>query len=332
MQDPLLDDRDQRLIHAVQIAPRTPWTTLSPIVGADPVTLARRWSRLEQEGVVYTTGYGIGRAAQLALIEIECTPGETLAVAGQLTADREAVTVDITAGGRDVIVTLGTTDTAALGRWTLERLQDVAGIRAIRTHLVSELVSDARSWRLRALSRSEVEEIEHATVAPAIASPRLNDDESQRLSDALSLNGLASVSHISQVTGISPRRVRDAIAALRASGQLAIRVDVARARTPWPVYAWYFLRVPAAMVAQVGPQLRRLEEVRLVATAVGEYNVIMAVWLRTLQDVGRLEAIIEERLPGVSIADRSVVLRTVKHLGHLLDARGYATGEGVALP
>jgi hypothetical protein len=32
--------------------------------------------------------------------------------------------------------------------------------------------------------------------------------------------------------------------------------------------------------------------VRLVANAVGEYNVIMAVWLCALRDVGRLEAII----------------------------------------
>jgi hypothetical protein len=86
------------------------------------------------------------------------------------------------------------------------------------------------------------------------------------------------------------------------------------------------------MVAAVGPQLGRMEEVRLVVTAVGEYNVIMAVWLRTLQDVNRLEAVIESRLPGVTIADRSVVLRTVKHLGHILDERGQATGETVPMP
>jgi hypothetical protein len=57
----------------------------------------------------------------------------------------------------------------------------------------------------------------------------------------------------------------------------------------------------------------------------------MAVWLRTLQDVNRLEAIIEERLPGVTIADRSVVLRTVKHLGHFLDQHGQATGVTVPM-
>ena len=58
----------------------------------------------------------------------------------------------------------------------------------------------------------------------------------------------------------------------------------------------------------------------------------MAVWLRTLADIGRLKAMIEERLPGVTIADRSLVLRTIKHLGHLLDERGHATGETVPLP
>ncbi|WP_348789890.1 Lrp/AsnC ligand binding domain-containing protein [Leifsonia sp. NPDC080035] len=332
MQDSALTDLDLRLIHAVQIAPRAPWTTLAPIVGADAVTLARRWNRLRDDGIVYVTGYGAGTStALLSLIEIECAPGETLNVAQALQNDREAFTIDLTAGGRDIMVSLISTDTSGLSQWTLERIRSVARVRSMRTHLVSQPIADARNWRLRALSKAEVAAVAKADQHTAPPMPRLQPDQLAALTEHLAIDGRAGVTEIANAIGVPSRKVRDAIAALRASGRLVIRVDVARDHTPWPVYAWYFLRVPAAMVASVGPQLGRMEEVRLVVTTVGEFNVIMAVWLRTLQDVNRLEAVIEERLPGVTIADRSVVLRTVKHLGHFLDERGQATGETVPM-
>lgn len=332
MQDQSLDDLDQRLIHALQVSPRAPWTALAPVLGADPVTLARRWARLTSEGLVYVTGYGAGGATQLSLIEIECSPGETLAVAAALASDPEAFTIDLTAGGRDIMLSLAAAGTEAVASWTLERIRGVPGVRAMRTHLVSEVVTDARSWRLRALSKDEVARVavldDRAPARPVVVRP----EQGRAIAAALTGDGRVGLTELAARAGLTPRRTRDALASLRASGRFVMRVDVARAHTPWPIYAWYFLRVPAAMVARVGPQLGRMDEVRLVVTTVGEYNVIVAVWLRTLQDVGRLEAIIEERLPGVTIADRSVVLRTTKHLGHHLDDRGRATGRIVPMP
>jgi DNA-binding Lrp family transcriptional regulator len=332
MQEMTLDDLDQRLIHALQVSPRAPWSALAPIVGADAVTLSRRWSRLTGEGLVYVTGYGWGDAGQLALIEIECSPGETLAVAKALATDREAFTIDLTAGGRDIMLSLATNGTAAVASWTLERIRGVPGVRAMRTHLVSEVVTDARSWRLRALSKEEVARVAALDARTPGGAVRLRPEQWRSVGEALAADARIATSELAGRAGLSPRRARDALAAVRASGRFVMRVDVARAHTPWPIYAWYFLRVPAAMVARVGPQLGRMDEVRLVVTTVGEYNVIVAVWLRTLQDVGRLEAIVEERLPGVTIADRSVVLRSTKHLGHLLDEHGLATSETVPMP
>ncbi|MDN6325879.1 MAG: Lrp/AsnC family transcriptional regulator, partial [Corynebacterium sp.] len=144
--------------------------------------------------------------------------------------------------------------------------------------------------------------------------------------------GGAPTADIAAAAGITARKAREAVAALTSTDRYIIRVDVARARTPWPVSVWYFLQVSADKLAKVGPLLSRIDEVRLVVTATGEYNVIMAAWLRSLLDVNRLEAVLEERLPGVRIVDRSVVLRSLKHLGHVLDADGDATGRTVPVP
>lgn len=331
MQEDVLDDLDQRLIHALQISPRAPWSALAPVLGADPVTLSRRWARLVREGLVYVTGYGWDQG-QLSLIEIECSPGETLAVAHALAQDREAFTIDLTAGGRDIMLTLGAAGTEAVASWTLERIRGVPGVRSMRTHLVSEVVTDARSWRMRVLSKDEVARVAALDARPTGGAVAIRPEQGRAISEALTEDARMGVAELGARVGMTPRRARDALATMRASGRFVMRLDVARAHTPWPIYAWYFLRVPAAMVARVGPQLGRMDEVRLVVTTVGEYNVVVAVWLRTLQDVGRLEAIIEERLPGVTIADRSVVLRTTKHLGHLLDPHGRATSEAVPMP
>jgi hypothetical protein len=63
-----------------------------------------------------------------------------------------------------------------------------------------------------------------------------------------------------------------------------------------------------------------------VVAIVGQYDLAIDVRTRTLDDVQRLEAAIEERMPGVQIVDRAVVLRTVKLMGRLLDDTGAACG------
>jgi DNA-binding Lrp family transcriptional regulator len=156
--------------------------------------------------------------------------------------------------------------------------------------------------------------------------PRLAPGELEKVREALAVDGRASATQVAQAAGITPRKAREVVAAMTATDRYTVRVDVARARTPWPVSVWYFLQVPADKVSRVGPVLSRIDEARLVVTATGEYNVIMAAWLRSLREVNKLEAVLEERLSGVRIVDRSVVLRSLKHLGHLLDEHGDATG------
>ncbi|UFS60173.1 Lrp/AsnC family transcriptional regulator [Subtercola endophyticus] len=332
VQHPVLDPIDERLVHAVQISPRASWSALAPIVGADSVTLARRWDRLRAEGLVYVTGHRdsiVG--ATLAFVEIECAPGETTALADELALDREAFTIELTAGGRDIVVTLGAADLKSLAEWTFERVQPLHRVRSMRTNIVSQVITDARNWRMRSLTAGEVaavQAIDSPSTAPA---PRLLPEQMSAFLAALGADGRVSAAAIAAETGIPVRKVRETISAMRASGNLVIRVDVARSRTAWPIAAWYFLRVPGSAVGRVAAQLGRMEEVRFLANTIGASNMMMSVWLRTLGDVQKLEATIEERMPGVVIVDRSVVLRTVKHMGHLLDVDGYATGGNVPI-
>ena len=77
--------------------------------------------------------------------------------------------------------------------------------------------------------------------------------------------------------------------------------------------------------------MTRLSEVRMAASTIGPYNLVLSVWMRALADVQRLEAAIEEGVPGVSIADRSVVLQSLKKEGRYLRTGGLATDTMVPM-
>lgn len=308
-----LDELDQRLLHAIQIEPRAAWTSVAPIVGADPSTLARRWRRLTREGIAWTTGF-VSRG-QSAVIEIECTAGMTDAVIEHLLPDTRVITLDCTSGGRDLLAFVSTNDLAELadyGRSTLGRLP---GVHRTRTHLVNELLSEGSNWRMRALSSAEAARIPPAAKPRPRAPRHVTPELRAAIEQEVWVDGRVAVKTIAERHGFTPQRVADAIAVLREDGELAFRADVARSYSGWPISTWYFVEAPARTIEMAKASLARVPEIRLSFTSSSRFNLILFVWLHHLTDVNRFEAALEVALPGVRIADRSVVLELAKHFG-----------------
>lgn len=324
-----MDELDRRLTHALQLAPRAPWTALAPIVGADAVTLARRWDRMIAAGTVYVTPVS-AEADDLvfAFVELSCPPRATQAVVAALVQDPAVTTLDRTTGDRTLIATVAARTVPALAEWSATVLAAVEGLDSARTLLVTGLVADARAWRIRALSARETAAVQATMPAPTTAH-RTRPEHRRALIAALVGDIRRPVSELASRTGLSARVVRDQLTAMLSTGELTVRVDVARDATDWPLNVWFFLRTPPDSLDRVTQRLSRLPEQRVVATTAGRYSVVLATWLRSADEVHRLEAALDHALPQVRIVDRSVVLRTEKHVGHLLDARGYATGAQI---
>lgn len=327
-----LDVVDRRLLHALQIEPRATWTELAPIVGVDAATLGRRWDRLRGEGVAWVTGHPT--RGMVALVEIECVPASLEAAAAELSGDARLYVLDDTSGARDLLATIRGDDLGSLAEHIATTMARIPGIRAARTHIVTDVLIDGARWRLRELTEEESERVPRPR-PPRSRAPRVVAPEVRRaLEQELWVDGRLPVATIAQRHDLSPQRVADGLAAMRRGGELALRTDIAREVSGWPIYAWYFVEAPAKTIEAARQAIAAVPEVRLAVTSSSRYNLILAVWLRRLADVNRFEIALEAALPGARIADRAVVPRIRKHMNQRigLDTRSHGSSDAGPFP
>lgn len=323
MPENMLDPLEERLIHALQIEGRAPWSELAPMIGVDAVTLARRWDSLRERGLAWVTGIFPDGAS--ALVDITCKPQQTGDVARQLAQIPEVMTLDHTSGGRDLLATVLADTPLSIWDTVTNRIGGLEGVRNTQTHLVTEVVMEASDWRLRALTPQEAARVPRPRPPRARAPRTVHPDVEAALRHCLAEDGRRPVSRIAAEHGLSEQRVADGLARMRADGMLRIRTDVARTVTGWPVYAWYFMRTAAKHVQQMKGLMAKIPEARTALAVASQYNLVVAVWLKEMSDVMRFEAAMEAAVPSARIVDRSVVFRMSKHLGRLIDEQGAAT-------
>ena len=323
VQENMLDSLEERIIHALQVEGRAPWSELAPVIGVDAVTLARRWESLRERGLAWVTGIFTGGAA--ALVDITCVPQHIGEVAEHIAQIPAVLTLDHTSGGRDLLATMLAENPLAIWDVVTTRIGALEGVRNTQTHLVTEVVMEASDWRLRALTPQEIARIPRPRAPRARAPRAVHPDVEASLRHCLAEDGRRPVSRIAAEHGLSEQRVADGLARMRADGSLRVRTDVARSVTGWPVYAWYFVRTPARQIQQMRQLMAQVPEARTALAVASQYNLVVAVWLREMTDVMRFEAALEAAVPSARIVDRSVVFRMSKHLGRLIDEDGAAT-------
>ncbi len=323
MQENRLSDLDERIIHALQINPRARWSDLQPVLGADAVTLSRRWDSLVEQGIAWTTGFFVDGAA--ALIDITCVPQMLGEVTRALAQMPELVTLDHTSGERDILATATAPTPEHIWDLVTNQIGALPGVKQSKTHLVTEPFREASTWRLSALKPLEVAAIPRPTPPRARAPRSIHPDVEYALRQSLREDVRRPARQIARDYGLSEQRVSDGIARMIERRELRMRTDVARSVTGWPIYAWYFMQVPAKLMSKSGDVMDRIPQIRTALAVASQFNLVVAVWLRELNQVPQFESIVEETLLGSRIVDRSVVFRMSKHQGHLIDPQGRAT-------
>jgi len=319
----VLDEDDLALVEALQRDPRAPWTSVADVVGTNAVTASRRWERMRSTGAAWITGTpgpGSHHAQVLAYVDVTCTPSEKTRVAHELAGDAHALSVDITAGGRDLLLTVAAVDLPTLGRYLLERLDRVPGVTGTRARIATRLYAEGSTWRLGVLPSTG-----NGSAVPAIR-PAVLDEVDRDLMSALGEDGRASFATLAQLTGISQPTARRRVDRLIGSGAVLLRTDVAAPLAGLPVMVVLSADAPAGRLDDAAARLGRLQQVRLSVTLAGTPSMLVIAWLPSLEEVHRFEQDLVHQVPEADVVDRLVVLRSVKRMGRLLDAAGRATG------
>lgn len=327
MESAAIGEDDLALLEAMQIAPRAPWFALAAAVGVGPATAANRWQRLLDSGAAWVTATpAMAEWATFctAYVDITCAPTSKLSVAYELARDPHALSVDLTAGGSDLFVTVATPDLHTLGRYLLERLDQIPGIVSSRTRVATRLYTEGSSWRLGALSAARSAPLERWRTD--LIEPRASyvDVRDRSLLVSLGMDGRASYVTLGEAAGVSAATARRRTDGLLRSGAIRLRTELAASLAGWPVSVVLSAQAPVARLHEVARTLGHLRSVRLCATVAGNPSLVIVAWLHTVEDIHRFELSLAEELTDLEITDRRVVLRSLKRMGRLLDEDGHA--------
>ncbi|MFD9906992.1 Lrp/AsnC family transcriptional regulator [Streptomyces sp. NPDC059063] len=321
MSEDVLDDRDQRLVAALQCDGRLTAERAADVLGLSTRVVHRRWSALLGDGTVRVVGLP-GQSAPPAgmTLRIKVLRGRTEVIAKAL-ADREDVPfVDLSASGDEISAIL-LADTAAPHRLVHRQLPATNAVTSVDAQTVLHVFKGAHEWRHDVLTAAE-----RAALTPEFAAPRSayaaaggSPDETDRtdrphqgdrthrtdrvdhtdqaLIAALAEDGRLPAAEVARSTGHPESTVRRRLAALRERGLLRTHVHVDACRLGLGVDANLLMEVAPGRLDRVGRILAAHGAVHGALATTGRTNLHVAVWLRDLpalyafltRDVGSLD-------------------------------------------
>jgi DNA-binding Lrp family transcriptional regulator len=329
----MLPDDDKALIGALQVSPRAPWVSVGKALGISGVTAARRWDRISRAGMAWVTMAPgmVQRAEQcVAYVEIDCVPAKRTELAAELARHELVLTVELTTGSADILLTIGAADLPTLSRYLLDELSMTGNVLRSRARLATRIYTEASSWRITELPDDVLTLLERSRPEGGgpggDSAPVRMTDEMRRIASLLTVDGRASYSDLAAMTGVSPTSVRRHVSTLLSSGILVPRADVATELSGFPVQVYLWADAGVEGLPATARAITQLRQVRLCVTLASAPSMALCAWLQTVEEVHRLELVMARRFPQVRITDRLVVLRTVKRMGRLVDTQGRAVG------
>jgi DNA-binding Lrp family transcriptional regulator len=306
-----VDELDLRLIHALQVDGRAPFSRIAAVLGTSDRTVARRYARLRATGRMRVVG--LPDASRLGLTEwfvrLQCAPDTATRVADALARRADTSWVSLTSGGTEVTCITRTRDRDETGSLLLHKLPRTPRIISVSAHCMLRAVAGTHGWpgRTSALTEEEVERLRWRTSeadGPA--------DLDERLLPVLAEDGRADHPRIARATGWSESTVRRRLDSLRRNELLYFDVEVDPLLIGYASETILWLTVAPAELGTVADALATHEEIAYAAATTGPSNLVAFAVCR---DHGALYDYLATRLgtlPGLRHVESAPVIRRAK--------------------
>jgi DNA-binding Lrp family transcriptional regulator len=142
----------------------------------------------------------------------------------------------------------------------------------------------------------------------------------------LAIDGRTSYAELAERVDTSPTTARRCVSDVLRSGSLILRADVSAPDAGWPVEGYVWANAPISNLRDTAHQLSQTRQARLTATVAAGPVIALSTWLRTVEELHRLELTFAEQLPQLQVVDRLIVLWVVKRMGRLINEGGRSAG------
>ncbi len=329
----VLDELDRKILHALQVSGRAPFSLIGEVIGVSEQTVARRYRRMHAAGVVRVVGLvDPVRLGQLDwMVRITCRPAASGALAAALARRTDVMWVSLTGAGNEIVASLRAGTEEVRNELLLQRLPKTEQVLDLTAGLVLHRFTGRydRDWRgytdglepdgLAALADSRPGGRAAARTATVVgpADPPTPDD--QLLLGALAVDGRTSVPTLAEVTGWSPGRTRRRLDALLGSGTIYLDVDLSTAALGLPLTAMLWLTVEPQHLDAFGTVLGGEDAVTFAAATTGPFNVSAAVALTGVDALYQFVNRIGTVAPGLRQLEVAPVIQRIKQAGSLVD-------------
>ncbi|MFE5735735.1 Lrp/AsnC family transcriptional regulator [Streptomyces celluloflavus] len=322
-----LTPADLALVQVLQTDPRMSWARVGALLDIDAVTAMRRWRRLETTGRAWTAatpGYGCAGLLHLTFIEVEVAAGRLDDVAGFCARLPHVLTAEGMSGRQNLLLTAVTPDLPTLHDLLEGRIAAHPGATAVRAHHATRVFTEGSRWTVCRTAPAR-----DARCRPAALPPEARGcagDAIRTLLPLLSTDARTDAAALAREAGVSPATARRRLAQALGAREITLRCDVARSLTDWPVSAKIWARIPPDRLTEAACRLSALAEVRLCAAVTGRENLLVTLWLRSVEELLGLTEQIAKTLPRIQLANVEVALRQYKRAGRLVGPHDLSLG------
>ena len=310
------DELDRRLVHALQIDGRAPFSIIAEALGVSDRTVARRYARMRSAGVIRVLGGFDPTAlgAVLWFLRVRCAPAAALPVAEALAGRPDTSWVSLNSGGTEITCVVRTESEADSEALLLAKLPRTPRVEGVTAHSVLHAFyggPDNLVGKLGWLDTAATERLRPPPL-PHRPGPVRLDDGDRKLLALLATDGRAGFEQLAAATGWSATTVRRRMTELREHGVLYLDLDV-----DWRVFGGnartlLWLSVAPAHLEEAGRALAGHPEIAFAAATTGPTNLYASVVCANQRELYRYLTTRIAALPAITHLETAPVIRTVK--------------------
>jgi DNA-binding Lrp family transcriptional regulator len=324
---PMLDALDLKLLQALELDGRAPFSRIAHVLGVSDQTIARRFRRLRTTARLRVTGMTddsrLGRTSWI--VRFGCTHDTATQLASALAQRPDTYYVDLAAGGTEVVCAIKPHSRQERDELLLERLQRTPRVTSVSAHcILHSYYGNSLRWlrKISALDPDEENALRAQASAPTAAPVGLDTAE-QAMLDVLRRDGRATLTELQAATGLSETAVKGRLGRLRATGVLYLAVEYDHEPLGHGVEALCWLTVAPHALAEAGRAVAAHPEVRFAAAVTGRTNLVISVLCRTTDD---LYNFLSEKIGALSNVHTAEIVLTLRRVKTLTNERPPRTG------